>query len=91
MQLLRTIAIIIIVYYGFKLLVRFVFPFLITRWANKKMQEFQNQGQQQFRADEEAKKFVKEHEGEVKINTTKKSTKHESDDMGDYVDYEEVK
>lgn len=90
MQLLRTIAIIIIVYYGFKLLVRYVFPFLITRWANKKMQEFQQQAQNQVRDEEEAKRFVKQHEGEVKINSTKRSAKPESDDLGDYVDYEEV-
>lgn len=91
MQLLRTIAIIIIVYYGFKLLVRYVFPVLITRWANKKMQEFQNQAQYQFKAEEEAKKFAKQHEGEIKINTAKKNDKHESDNIGDYVDYEEVR
>ena len=69
---------------------RYVFPFLITRWANKKMQEFQNQAQNQVRDEEEAKLFVKQHEGEVKINSIKRSTKPESDDLGDYVDYEEV-
>ena len=54
------------------------------------MQEFQNQAQNQVRDEEEAKLFVKQHEGEVKINSIKRSTKPESDDLGDYVDYEEV-
>ena len=90
MQLLRTIAIIIIFYYGFKLLVRFVFPFLITRWANKKMQEFQQNAQHQFKSQEEAKEFTKQNEGKVKIKNAKKNNKPESDGLGDYVDYEEV-
>lgn len=89
MQLLRTIAIIVLVYYGFKLLTRYVFPFLLTRWVNKKMGQFQNQSQQQFRDAEQAKQFAKEHEGEVKIKTTKKTTPSSSND-GEYVDYEEV-
>lgn len=90
MQLLRTIAIIIIVYYGFKFLFRIVFPFLITRWANKKMQEFQQNTQNQFKSQEEAKQFAKQNEGKVKIKSTTKNNKPESDGLGDYVDYEEV-
>lgn len=93
MQLLRTILIILIVYYGFKLLARYVFPFLLTRWVNKKMGQFQNQSQQQFKDAEQAKRFAKEHEGEVKV---KAGTKHDSKyssthtDDGEYVDFEEV-
>lgn len=78
-----------LVYYGFKLLARYVFPFLLTRWVNKKMGQFQNQSQQQFRDAEQAKQFVKEHEGEVKIKV-KKGTKPSSTDDGEFVDYEEV-
>jgi hypothetical protein len=90
LQLLRTIAIIVLVYYGFKLLARYVFPFLLTRWVNKKMGQFQNQSQQQFRDAEQAKQFSKEHEGEVKIKTKKGSTTASSIDDGEFVDYEEV-
>lgn len=89
MQLLRTIAIIVIVYYGFKLLARYVFPFLLTRWVNKKMGQFQNQSQQQFRDAEQAKQFAKEHEGEVKIKTNKKTNSSTIND-GEFVDYEEI-
>ena len=91
MQLLRTILIILIVYYAFKFFFRVVFPFLITRWANKKMQEFQQNAQHQFKSEEQAKQFVKQHEGEVKIQSTTKNNKPETDGLGDYVDYEEVK
>ncbi len=91
MQIFRTILIILIVYYGFKFLFRVVFPFLLTRWANKKMQEFQQQAQYQFKTEEQTKQFVKQHEGEVKIQSTTKNNKPETDGLGDYVDYEEVK
>jgi len=90
MQILRTLAIIILFYYGFKLLAKYVFPFLLKRWVNKKMGQFQNQGQSQFNEQEKAKDFAKEHEGEVKIKTTKETSKPETEGMGDYVDFEEV-
>lgn len=90
MQLLRTILIILIVYYGLKFLGRVVFPFLLTNWANKKMQEFQQNAQNQFKSQEEAKQFAKQNEGKVEIKSTTKNNKSESDGLGDYVDYEEV-
>jgi len=40
---------------------------------------------------EKAKEFAKQKEGEIKIKTTKKSQKTDTDNVGDYVDYEEVK
>lgn len=87
---IRTIAIIFLIIYGFRLLARYVFPFFLKRWMNKKMREFQHQGQQQFNQQEQAKEFVKQHEGEVKIKSRGKSSKPESGDLGDFVDYEEV-
>lgn len=87
---IRTIAIIFLIIYGFRLLARYVFPFLLKRWMNKKMKEFQNQGQHQFNEQQKAKEFAKQHEGEVKIKSRGKSSKPESEDLGDFVDYEEV-
>lgn len=69
---------------------RVVFPFLLTNWANKKMQEFQQNAQNQFKSQEEAKQFAKQNEGKVKIHPNTKNNKSESDGLGDYVDYEEV-
>lgn len=89
MQILRTILIILLVYYGFKFIFKVVVPFLLTRWINKKTQQFQQQNQ--FTDSEKAKEFAKQKEGEVKIKTTNKSQKPDTNDIGDYVDYEEVK
>ncbi len=75
-------------YYGFKFLFKVVAPLLLTRWISKKTQQFQQQNQ--FSDAEKAKEFAKQKEGEVKIKTTK-STKTETNGIGDYVDYEEVK
>ena len=90
MQILRTIAIIGLFYYGFKFLAKYVFPWILKRWINKKMGQFQNQGATQFQEQEKAQEFAKEHEGEVKIQSRGEKTQSETKDMGDFVDYEEV-
>jgi hypothetical protein len=90
MQILRTIAIIALFYYGFKFLAKTVFPWILKRWINKKMGQFQNQGQQQYQNQQQAQDFAKEHEGEVKIQSRGKKSESETKDMGDFVDYEEV-
>ncbi len=86
----RTILILFIIFYGFRLLARYVFPFLLKRWVNKKMGEFQNQAQGQFREQQQAKEYVKQHEGEVKIKSRGNTSKSETDGVGDFVDFEEV-
>lgn len=93
MQLLRTIAIIVLFYYGFKLLAKYVFPFLLKRWVNKKMGQFnsdsyRNKGANQFNNEDQAKDFVKKHEGEVKIKSAPHKT--ETEGFGEEVDFEEV-
>ena len=90
MQILRTIAIIGLIYYGFKFLARTVFPWILKRWINKKMGKFQNQGNTQFQEQQQAQEFSKEHEGEVKIQSRGSKTQSDTKDMGDFVDYEEV-
>lgn len=92
MQLLRTIAIIVLVWYGFKMLTRYVFPFLLKRFVDKKMEQFQQQGQNQgqagFNNEKQAKEFAKQHEGEVKIKSAPHKT--ETEGFGEEVDFEEV-
>lgn len=86
MGLLRTIFIIVLVYYGFKVLARLLTPFLIKFAAKKAEQRFGGQfGQTKKNENNPSQKK----EGEVtieKIPNTKASNK----DVGDYVDYEEI-
>ena len=90
MQILRTIAIIAFIYYGLKFLTRTVFPWILKRWLNKKMTQFQNQGNAQDQEQQKSQKFSKEQEGEVKIQSRGSKTKSDTENIGDFVDYEEI-
>jgi len=57
---------------------------------NNKMKEFQNKNHQQFNEQHKAQQFAKEHEGEVKIQSKPQKNKPDTDDIGDFVDYEDV-
>jgi len=82
---LKIIAFLIIFYYIFKVIGRFLFPFLIK----KGVENMQKKQEQEFkRYHEEAVK----REGEVRVETkrtSQKSTKLD-DTEGEYVDFEEV-
>lgn len=54
------------------------------------MGQFQQQSQQQFNNAEQAKRFAKEHEGEVKIKSKTSNKQSSSNNDGEYVDYEEI-
>ncbi|WP_405296778.1 DUF4834 family protein [Algibacter sp. Ld11] len=82
MGLLRTIFIIVLVYYLFKVLSRIFAPFLM-KFAVKKAEE-RFGGQFQKQQQQPAKK-----EGEVTIDKIP-NTRTSNKDVGDYVDYEEV-
>ena len=85
MGLLKTIAIIVLVYYGIKFIGRLFAPFLLKKMANKMNNQFQ-QGTRQNQQQEQAKK----EEGEVTVEGQQHKTKFSKKD-GEYVDFEEVK
>ena len=82
MQLLRTLLFILFFYYLFKVIARLFAPYLLKRISNKMNQRFQNQFNQQDSPVED--------EGEVSIKTKPKKSKTDTNDMGEYVDFEEV-
>ncbi|MFD1162282.1 DUF4834 family protein [Hwangdonia seohaensis] len=86
MGLLRTILIIVLVYYGIKVLSRIFAPFLIKYAAKKAEKQF---GEQfgQFRGKQEQEKPIRE--GEVTIDKMP-NTKASNKKVGDYVDFEEI-
>jgi predicted tellurium resistance membrane protein TerC len=78
MQLLRTIFIIIAVYYAGKFLMRIFAPFLMKYAANKMEQKVKEQfNQHQAQQEKETPK--------ESIHKTKSSKK-----VGDYIDFEEI-
>lgn len=81
MQLLRTIFIIILVYYGLKVIGRFAFPLIFKRFMSKFEEKVRNQ-QQSTPPNRKV--------GETVIDKKPNSSKESSKDVGEYVDYEEV-
>ena len=82
MGFLRTILIIMLIYYGIKFLGRLLAPVLLKRFAKKMQDRFQQQYQDPQNPPQE--------EGKVTLEKTKHSTQTKSDGVGDYVDFEEV-
>lgn len=90
MQLLRTILIIILVYYGIKILSRLFAPYLM-KYASRKMEQ---KFGQQFRGQEQQQKkdTTPFKEGETVIDKKPKSSdsKKTSDKVGEYIEFEEI-
>ncbi|MCK0124172.1 DUF4834 family protein [Gelidibacter sp. F2691] len=81
---LRTILIILLVWYGIKILMRLFAPYVV-RYMSKKMQErFSGQFQQQ----QEERKRPKE--GETIIDKIPERRQTSDKKVGEYVDYEEI-
>lgn len=92
MGFIKTVLIILFIYQGFKVLSRFLAPFLM-RYAAKKVQEkFKNQmGGQAGGFDFGQKEQKPKKEGEVHVKSKIESQeKINTESMGDYVDFEEV-
>ena len=75
---LRTVGIIVIIYYGLKFLGRLLFPIVVKKAVNN-MQARQTQYQRD-----------QKREGEVTIEKDKKRTTSNYNSEGEYVDFEEV-
>jgi hypothetical protein len=64
--------------YILRILGRYIFPILLKRYINKKQSQFNQQ-------DSPIEK-----EGKVSVKTKPKKSKTDTNDMGEYVDFEEV-
>ena len=86
MVLLKFILGFFVFSYLIKFLFRFLAPYLLKRFANKMQDKFG----QQFNHNSYSNKEPAQPEGKVTIEK-KKSTERKSDNIGDYVDFEEIK
>ncbi|MCF6333159.1 MAG: DUF4834 family protein [Draconibacterium sp.] len=78
----RTLFIIAVIYYGIRIISKYILPMLIDKGVKnmqQKMQDQQRQTQRSSRPD-----------GEVTIETDKKSNNNSNPVQGDYVDFEEI-
>jgi|LGVD01.1.fsa_nt_gb hypothetical protein len=86
MGLLRTLLIIALVYYGIKFLAKLFAPFLKKYAVNKMQEKFNQQQQDGFNQDEK-----REPEGKTSVVNKPKSDKGiNTDNSGEYIDYEEI-
>ena len=84
MNFLKTIAIILLIYYAFKFFAKLFAPYLMKKMVNKMQEKAQNQYNNQQRQQEPNVK-----EGETIIDKTPNSSTN-SKKVGEYVDYEEI-
>jgi len=83
---LQTILIILLAYYGLKIIFKFSKPYLIKYIAKKVNERFG----QAFGSDFNNTSIKKEDEGAISIDKSQASTKTSSPEVGEYVDYEEL-
>ena len=79
---LRTLFIIVIIYYGIRLFTRYILPMLVDKGLKNMQQKMQDQQRQNQRSTRPP--------GDVTIEFNNKTGKNSSQTKGDYVDFEEV-
>lgn len=85
--LARILLIFIIIYYLFRLVGRYLFPYLLKNQVEKMQKK-----QEQARKDFENKQRSEEGKVTIDYNNTQKNKKGKNDNQsGEYVDYEEIK
>lgn len=82
-SILKTILIILLIYFGFKIFIRWFGPIILKYFLKKIGKKFS----QQF--DPQAKTKTKK-EGEVVIEKKPKTGRKSDKNLGEYIDYEEI-
>lgn len=85
MEFLKIILIILLVYFGIKFLAKLLGPYIFKFIMKKAGKQFEKQFSQ-FQQPTQPKK-----EGEITINKVPKNKRSAKNDVGEYVEYEEVK
>jgi len=86
MAFLKTILIILLVYYGLKILIKMFAPKLMGYAAKKTEQHFR----ERFGEFNQAPKGHKTKEGDVIIEKKPSSSKKSNGTVGEYIDFEEI-
>ncbi|PKP25564.1 MAG: DUF4834 domain-containing protein [Bacteroidetes bacterium HGW-Bacteroidetes-2] len=86
MTFLKTVLIILLAYFGIKILFRLAAPYFIGYIAKKASQKME----QAFNPNYQNQTETKTKEGNVSINKIPKNNRKSNKAVGDYVDYEEI-
>lgn len=79
---LRTLLIIVLIFYGLRLFARYILPLLVDKGVKNMQQKMQDQQRQSQRSTRPP--------GDVTIEYNNRTGKNSSQTKGDYVDFEEV-
>jgi len=85
MGLLKTIAILIIIYYIFKFFSRYIAPIFLKKVVSNMEKKFKEQQGQQYSDSTDGEI------GETVIDRKPRQTKESNKSVGEYVDYEDIK
>ena len=85
MTFLKTILVILLVYFGLKFLIRLLTPYIMRYVAKKAGQKFEQAFGQNPMTPEPQK------EGKVTIDKKPAATRRSTKTVGEYVDFEEIK
>ena len=80
MGFIKALLIILLIWYSLKLLARILIPIFITKFIRNTQERFHQQHQNQYNKKEE----------DVKSNSSTEKKKKSTDNLGEYVDFEEV-
>ena len=84
---LETVLIVLLVYYGLKILFKFLKPYLLKYMVKKATKGFGNAfGENPFQPENARKN----EEGKITIDPLKSSTKTSKSKVGEYIDFEEL-
>ena len=83
MGLLRTIAILVIIYYAFKFIGRYIMPLFLKKMVSNVEKKMRDQQDAQYQKEQGKV-------GETMIDKKPQKTKESNKEVGDYVDYEDV-
>jgi|TARA_R110000787_G_scaffold19150_4_gene57864 hypothetical protein len=86
MGLLRTLLIIVFIYYAFRFLARIFAPLLMKKVVNK----MKEKAQQQYNQQNPQKQNSSTREGETIIDKKPNSKNEGKSSVGEYVDFEEI-
>ncbi len=72
---------VLIIYYAFRLILRYLVPFLLVRFVKRMQSRMPGFEQTQHQP---------QHEGEVKVKYTPKEPAKSDSNIGEYIDFEEI-
>ncbi|MBT8318762.1 MAG: DUF4834 family protein [Gramella sp.] len=84
---LKTVLIVLLVYFGLKILLRYFGPLILKYFMRKMGKKFEQQFSQQFGG---AAQKTQDKEGKVSIDKKPKNGRQSNKNVGEYIDYEEI-